>query len=117
MANAKQTKPAAKATPVATAAPLATMAATLAAAPAPAPAPAKTIALRGGQAVAQVALTGTAYRTGAPHNALWWATLCTALANGPQPVAGVLASPTNPTGVPAHFVGYALRRGYLKAVA
>jgi hypothetical protein len=81
---------------------------------APAAAPA-TVALRGGQAVATVALTGAAYRTAAPHNQLWWAAISAALAAGPAPVAPLLASPANPTGVPAGFFGYCLRRGYLKA--
>lgn len=87
----------------------------LAAVPAVAPAPAKQVALRGGPVVATIALSGTPYRTGAPHNAQWWATLCAALAQGPAPVANVLLSPSNTAGVPAHFVGYAIRRGYLVA--
>lgn len=81
--------------------------------------PATTVALRGGPAVATVALTGNPYRTGAAHNAAWWQALCAAIASGKgqTAVAPLLATPANPAGVPAHFVGYALRRGYLKAVA
>lgn len=74
-----------------------------------------TVALRGGQAVAQVTLTGKPYRTAAPHNQQWWATVTSAATPGPAPVAAMLASPTNANGVPAHFIGYCLRRGYLQA--
>lgn len=87
-----------------------------------APAKAATVALRGGAAVAQVALTGKAYRTAAPHNQQWWGVLQKAMvatpANGGNvvPVAPLLAGPNNPAGVPAHFVGYCLRRGYLQAM-
>lgn len=76
--------------------------------------PPQTVALRGGQAVAQVVLTGKAYRTAAPHNVQWWQTIAKAATPGPAPVASMLVSPTNPQGVPAHFVGYCLRRGYLQ---
>jgi|SRR6266404_8648074 len=116
MARKQPQKPAAKAAPAAPQQPMQAVAATLAAAPVATPAPAATIALRGGQAVASVKLSGTQYRTAAPHNQLWWAALTKALVAGPAPVAGLLASPANPSGVPAHFVGYALRRGYLVAV-
>lgn len=80
------------------------------------PAPAKTVALRGGQAIATVKLSGTPYRVAAPHNQVWWAALCAQLAAGPQPVAPLLQTPANPQGVPAAFVGYMVRRGYLLAV-
>ncbi len=97
--------------------PLAALAATLVAtAPAAPAAKPATVALRGGPAVQSIALTGNPYRTGAAHNASWWATLTAALAAGPQPVAPLLGDGSNGT-VPAHFVGYTLRRGYLKAVA
>lgn len=82
--------------------------------PQPAAAPA-TVALRGGAAVAQVVLTGKAYRTAAPHNQQWWKAITAAAAAGPAAVAALAVSPTNPQGVPLHFVGYCLRRGYLAA--
>lgn len=98
---------------------------------APQAAPA-TVALRGGTAVAQVALSGKAYRTAAPHNVAWWNAITKAVAAGPEvqlpgkdgttvpghagAVAAMLATPSNPGGVPAHFVAYCLRRGYLQAV-
>jgi hypothetical protein len=86
-------------------------AATKPAAQAAAPAtPAKAVALRGGQAIATVRLTTKAYRTGCQHNAGWWATVQAQVAagNGVAPVAGLLAA-----AVPAPFVGYCVRRGYL----
>jgi hypothetical protein len=70
---------------------------------------AKPVALRGGPAVQAVKLTGKAYRTGADHNAQWWASIVQRVpADGSLPVADVLAA-----GVPAPFVGYCIRRGYL----
>lgn len=89
----------------------------VAAAPVAAPAAPKTIALRGGQAVSQVALTGAVYRTTAPHNQQWWKALSDKLQAGPVAVSGLLLTPDQPQGVPTHFIGYALRRGYLKSVA
>ena len=78
------------------------------AAQAPAAAKPVTVALRGGPAVQMVQLTGKPYRTAAAHNQAWWQTIVTA---GPQAsVAAILEA-----GVPAHFVGYAIRRGYLQA--
>ena len=82
-----------------------------------APAAPVTIALRGGPAVSQVALTGAVYRTTAPHNQQWWLALSAKLKDTTLPVAGLLLNETNKDGVPAHFIGYALRRGYLKSVA
>lgn len=79
--------------------------ATQAAAPA-APAPA-TVALRGGPAVATVRLTGKPYRSAAKHNTDWWA-LITAAKGGP--VQELVKA-----GVPTHFIGYTMRRGYLAA--
>jgi hypothetical protein len=113
MANAKRNQK--QATQAAAPAPASTMPtlATLPAAPA-APAPA-TVALRGGAAVAQVALTGKPYRTAAPHNQQWWQAVTQAATPGPAAVAPLLPSPTNANGVPAHFIGYCLRRGYLQA--
>lgn len=95
---------------------LASAAAVLSAAPVAPPVVAKTVALRGGQAVANIKLSGTAYRTAAPHNAVMWSYLQAQLAKGPVAVATVLQTTANPQGVPGHFVGYALRRGYLQAV-
>jgi hypothetical protein len=91
-------------------------AAQLAAAPAATPvAKVAQVALRGGPVVQTIGLSGTPYRTGAPHNALWWAAIVAACQQGPAAVAPLLASPSNPAGVPSHFVGYTLRRGYLVA--
>lgn len=99
---------------------------TTAAAPSPLPTPetAKTteatqpkpatVALRGGAAVAQVKLSGKQYRTAAPHNQQWWKALTEAGAGDkPIAVADVVVSQAKPNGVPAHFIGYCLRRGYL----
>lgn len=91
------------------AAPKATKQAPAPVAPAPV-APAPTVALRGGPAVQQVALTGKPYRSAAAHNTAWWQQVQQAAAAGPAPVAALLAA-----GVPAHFVGYTMRRGYLVA--
>lgn len=75
-----------------------------------------TVALRGGPAVQSIALMeGAVYRTKAAHNLEWWAKLQAALKGGAKPVAPLLLTPANPAGVPAHFVGYCLRRGYLTA--
>lgn len=73
---------------------------------------AKVVALRGGQAIATVKLAAKAYRTGCTHNAAWWATIGQQVAagNGTAPVATLLAAK-----VPAPFVGYCVRRGYLVA--
>ena len=103
MATTKQTKSAAAKTPAKAAKP---------AAPAPvAQAPAApTVALRGGPAVQQVALTGKLYRSAAAHNTDWWKQVQQACASGPAPVAALLEAK-----VPAHFIGYTMRRGYLTA--
>lgn len=83
------------------------------AATAPVAAPAvKTIALRGGQAVASVKLTGKQYRVGAKHNQDWWAIVTKhATTDKPAPVQALIAA-----NVPATFIGYTLRRGYLASV-
>lgn len=89
---------------------------------APAPAPtvaAPTVALRGGAAVATVQVKpGVQYRTKAPHNLVWWQSLVAIASVAPAPVAQV-CKPTaeGGSGVPAHFVGYCLRRGYLQGAA
>jgi hypothetical protein len=69
------------------------------------------VALRGGQAVALVTVVpGHTYRTKAPHNVAWWATIVAQATGKAAPVAALCAAPYN---VPTHFVGYCLRRGYL----
>ncbi len=80
----------------------------------PAATPAPVVALRGGLAIAAVALTGKPYRTAAAHNRDWWAAIGTAVAagNGTATVTDLLAAK-----VPAHFVGYCVRRGYLATPA
>jgi hypothetical protein len=65
--------------------------------------------------VAVCVLGTTAYRTTAAHNIAWWQAINAALAAGPQPVAALCALPTAHGVVPGHFVGYALRKGYLQA--
>lgn len=78
--------------------------------------PAPAVAVRGGLVFTTVALVaGKAYRTKAPHNVAWWQQIATACAKGPAQVAPLLASPTNPSGVPVAFFGYCVRRGYLAA--
>jgi len=105
------TKPAArkgKAAPVA--APAAAPDAAPVAAPA-APAPA-VVALRGGLVVGAVQVGTKPYRVAAAHNAAWWQAIgaCCAANGGKATVAQLAAQPY---GVPANFVGYVLRRGYL----
>ena len=86
------------------------------AAPVQAAAPAPAVAVRGGVVFTTVALVaGKVYRTKAPHNVAWWQQIATACAKGPAQVAPLLASPTNPSGVPVAFFGYCVRRGYLQA--
>lgn len=86
------------------------------AAPVQAAAPAPAVAVRGGLVFTTVALVaGKVYRTKAPHNVAWWQQIATACAKGPAQVAPLLASPTNPSGVPVAFFGYCVRRGYLQA--
>lgn len=103
----KATKPAAKPTQVQ--APAAQAPAAQAPA-APAQAQPQAVALRGGAAVATVKLTGKAYRSAAKHNTDWWALVQAAALRHPAPVATLVKQ-----GVPTHFIGYAIRRGYLAA--
>lgn len=112
--NTQVAKPAVKqaAKPVSAMAQAAT---TLQAQAAPAAVKPVTVALRGGAAVKTIKLSGTAYRTGAAHNASWWKTLQGKLAGGAQPVAPLIGDGSNST-VPAHFISYTLRRGYLQSV-
>lgn len=87
--------------------------ATLPAVAAPAAKPVH-VALRGGAAVAQVqVVVGATYRTKAPHNIGWWATIQAQAGAQPAAVAALCAAPHS---VPTHFVGYCLRRGYLQVV-
>ena len=105
MANAKQTT---KTTQAANKAAKPTNKAAKPAAPAAAPqAAAPAVALRGGPAVGAVVLTGKPYRTAAAHNMEWW-NIITKAQGGP--VAKLVEAK-----VPTHFIGYALRRGYLQA--
>lgn len=93
--------------------PLAAMAATLAApVVASTPQAPQTVALRGGLAIASVVLTGKPYRVAAPHNVAWFATIgkLAAASGGTASVQAIVAA-----GVPAPFVGYVVRRGYLAA--
>ena len=70
------------------------------------------VALRGGLAVAAVAVTGKPYRTAAAHNRDWWAAIgkVVATGKGTATVVDLLAAK-----VPSHFIGYCVRRGYLSA--
>jgi hypothetical protein len=52
------------------------------------------------------------YKVACEHNNAWWAIIGKALAQGPATVAQVVEQ-----GVPSHFVGYAVRKGYLVAAA
>ena len=73
-------------------------------------APVAPVALRGGPAVQAVVLTGKPYRSAAAHNTDWWKLVTAQASTGPATVAGLLAAK-----VPAHFIGYTMRRGYLTA--
>lgn len=88
---------------------LASMAATLAAVAQP-PVQAPVVAVRGGLAIASVKLTGKPYRVGCTHNANWWqqCTQAVAQGNGQASVQALVQA-----GVPAIFVGYVVRRGYM----
>ena len=71
------------------------------------------VALRGGPAIASVKLTGKNYRVGAKHNQEWWALCQKACAegNGTASVEKLVKD----LDVPAIFVGYVIRRGYMQA--
>lgn len=90
---------------------LASMAATLANVAQPQPSPAPVVALRGGLAIANVALTGKPYRVGCAHNTAWWQQCQQAVqaGGGTASVAALVQA-----GVPGIFVGYVVRRGYLQ---
>lgn len=119
MATTQKTPRATKATKAPTTkgaskAPSAPVAAQTVATPAPTPTP--VVAVRGGLVLQAVALVpGKVYKTKAPHNMAWWAVLAAACAKGPAAVNPLLATQANPAGVPMHFVGYCVRRGYLQA--
>lgn len=88
--------------------------AALATAPTPAAPPAPVVALRGGAAVATVTFTGAKpYRVKAGHNATWLAAMQALQGTvGSLPVQAAVKA-----GVPTHFVGYCLRKGYVVVVA
>lgn len=94
---------------------IAQAAAVLASAPvAVKPAKVVQVALRGGPVVTTVAINPkTPYRTAAAHNIAWWSQIQAACAAGPAVLAPLLCTPANPGGVPTHFIGYAVKRGYL----
>lgn len=75
-----------------------------------APAPVQTVALRGGLAIAKVKLTGKVYRVGAAHNQAWWKQVTDGVTAGKGEAS---VSELVKAGVPAIFVGYVVRRGYL----
>jgi hypothetical protein len=50
------------------------------------------------------------YRVACPHNNAWWAQVTGTLASGPATVQAIVQA-----GVPSHFVGYVVRKGYLVA--
>lgn len=93
-------------------APSAPVAPTVAAAPVAPTVAAPTVALRGGLAIQAVKLTGKAYRVGAAHNQAWWAAVqqVVAAGGGKATVQALLDAK-----VPAIFVGYTVRRGYLQS--
>jgi hypothetical protein len=76
--------------------------------------PPAVVAVRGGLAIAAVRLTGKVYRVGATHNAGWWnqCTQAVAAGGGSASVADLVKA-----GVPAIFVGYVVRRGYMAPVS
>lgn len=84
------------------------------------------VALGAAGAAAAVAINpAQVYRTKAEHNKSYWDKIQKAIAastlaetNGPElagaaAVAPMLETTQNPAGVPSHFFGYCLRRGYL----
>jgi len=81
----------------------------------PAPAPAPVVALRGGIAVASVTLGSKPYHSRAPHNVAWWQAVTAAITagSGTASVAPLVQPAPQGAGVPAHFIAYGLRRGYL----
>jgi len=94
---------------------IAAVAAQLVAAPVSAPVKVAQVALRGGPVVATIKLSGQVYRTAAAHNVEWWSQITKACEAGPADVSKLLLTKDNPNGVPSHFIGYTLKRGYLVA--
>lgn len=94
---------------------IAAVAAQLSAAPVAAPVKVAQVALRGGPVVSTIKLSGQVYRTAAAHNIEWWSQITAACASGPAEVSKLLLTKENPKGVPSHFIGYTLKRGYLVA--
>lgn len=92
---------------------IAATAAVLASAPVAAPVKVAQVALRGGPVVATIKLSGVAYRTAAAHNVEWWKQITEACGKGPAEVSKLLLTKDNPKGVPSHFIGYTIKRGYL----
>src|SRR6185436_11303473 len=88
----------------------------------------QSVAVANGIAVAAVAVKpAQVYRTKAPHNQAWFSAIVAQIGantGGPQgahpataAVAPMLVTKENPAGVPSHFFGYCLRRGYLVKAA
>lgn len=75
----------------------------------------KVVALRGGLAVATVKLAGKKYATKAPHNLEWWGSIAKACEGDKAASVADLtkAAKDGGAGVPTHFIGYCIRRGYL----
>lgn len=123
------TTKAGKARTVALTAPVSAFSVVPKATPAPAAQPAPTVAavcVRGTAPVQMVKLGTKNYKVKAPHTAQRWAEILAALSQNPAgvPVAtltapcksGAAAHNYTGPGVPSHFIGYALRHGYLTAV-
>lgn len=69
------------------------------------------VTLRGQGAVGTVQIKpGMKYRTKAQHNLEWWNKMASVLDSTGM---GVPVGELTKAGVPAHFIGYCLRRGYL----
>lgn len=110
----KSNTPSLAATKRAARAPKAVVSAPVVSAPAPVAPPAAPVVVpvRGGLAIASVKLTGKQYRVAAQQNQGWWTQVQAGVAagKGTAAVADLVKA-----GVPAPFVGYVVRRGYLVA--
>lgn len=128
VARSKQAQAAAKQAQASLAAAQAASPMPTAAAPvvAPVAAPAAPVVNLRGLPVALRLNPAKVYRTGAAHNAHWWSNVVAACAKGPASTAALLQgatgaaamhgpTATTATGAPGHFLGYAVRRGYLVA--
>lgn len=78
-------------------------------------APPPLVFLRGKQPIVKVALTGNPYRVGVATTADWWNRQLAVHAAQPDGIATI--AQLNANGVPNHFIGYVIRRGYVKAAA